>query len=90
MTQTTPTDRKMPFESQEEYEAACKAVEGKPMTPYQPHKTLEEREFALAYQIEKCLDMKFDSAELGAVRKWCRRHLEDAFNAGMDTERNNR
>lgn len=42
MTQTTRTDRKMPFDSQEEYEAACKDREGKPMTPYQPQTTLTD------------------------------------------------
>lgn len=44
--------------------------------------TLEEREFALSYRIETCLDVKFDSAELRAVREACRAALTDAFSAG--------
>jgi hypothetical protein len=46
MTAATPTDRKMPFDSQEEYEAACKKNEGKPMTKYKPETT----KYLYAYQ----------------------------------------
>ena len=37
---------------------------------------LEEREFELAYSIEKCLDMKLDSAEFRSVREACRDILQ--------------
>lgn len=52
--------------------------------------TIEEREFRLAYSIEKALDTKFDSAEFRAVREVCKRELGEAFSAGKQEGWNDR